>query len=167
MSKVMVNCVGCGVEIHKSLCKKVYRGQKNYGFVCPHCEEEAKHKAMKRIATNTASDKATSSYYTLELSVKNPTADITAWLESLGYAPKYDNFGNAKFIGNEVQGFQSITKLVNSYEKRFDNPKSMVVKCRDLRGNELNLKTLDGLRLFSKYKGYEKCVNAIESGEKI
>ena len=43
----------------------------------------------------------------------------------------------------------------------------MTVKCRDLRGNELTLKTLDGLRLFSKYKGYEKCMNAIEEGQKI
>lgn len=167
MAKVYINCIGCGEVFHKDLCKKVYRGQKNYGFVCPHCEEEAKHKAMKRIATNTASNKATSSFYTLKFTVKNPTADITAWLESLGYAPKYDNFGNADFIGNEVQGFQSITKLVNSYEKRFNNPKSMTVKCRDLRGNELTVKTLEGLRMFSKYKGYEKCMNAIENGERI
>ena len=167
MSKVIINCIGCGQPIHKDLCKKVYRGQKNYGFVCPHCEEEAKHKQMKRVATNKASEKATSCFYALELNVKNPTADIIAWLESLGYAPKYDNFGNAKFIGNEVQGFQSITKLINSYEKRFDNPKTMFVKCRDLRGNELILKTLNGLRMFSKYKGYEKCLTAIENGEKL
>ena len=120
-----------------------------------------------RSSSSPASDKATSSYYTLKLSVKNPSADIIAWLESLGYAPKYDNFGNADFIGNEVQGFQSITKMINSYEKRFNNPNSMTVKCRDLRGNELTLKTLDGLRLFSKYKGYEKCINAIEEGQKI
>lgn len=167
MAKVIINCIGCGQPIHKSLCKKVYRGQKNYGFVCPHCEEEARHKQMKRVATNTASEKATSCFYTFELNVKNPTADIVAWLESLGYAPKYDNFGNAKFIGNEVQGFQSITKLINSYEKRFTNPKSMSVKCRDLRGNELTVKTLEGLRMFSKYKGYEKCLKAIEDGIKI
>lgn len=162
MAKVIINCIGCGEPIHKMYCKKVYRGQKNYGFICPTCEEEAHKKEQRREATNTSTPKATSNFYTLKMTVKKPSADITGWLESLGYAPKYDNFGNADFNGNEVNGFQSISKLIGSYKKRFTEPMSYTVHCRDLRGNVIDLKDIELVRVFSKYKGYEKVCAILE-----
>lgn len=161
MSRIIVKCIGCGNEVSKFDCKKIYRGQKNYGFICPHCEAEAHKKAQTREATNKATDKATANFYTLKMCVKNPSADVTGWLESLGYAPKYDNFGNAFFNGNEVQGFQSITKVLASFNKRFDEPMKYEIHCRDNRGNEIDLKDIEMVRLFSKYKGYEKVLEAL------
>lgn len=162
MSRVIIRCVGCGREYHKDECTKIYRGQKNYGFVCPHCEAEAHKREQSRVATNKATDKATANFYTLKMSVKKPSADVVGWLESLGYAPKYDNFGNADFNGNEVQGFQSITKVLASFNKRFDEPMNYKVHCRDNRGNEIDLKDIELVRLFSKYKGYEKVLAVLE-----
>lgn len=163
MAKVIINCIGCGENFHKNLCKKVYRGQMNYGFICPHCEEEAKHKKASRKATNKSTEKATSGFYTLKMNVTKPNESIIAWLESLGYATKYDNFGRVDFIGNEVNGFQSITKVLNSYDKRFTEPYTISVHCRDLRGNEIDLNSLDLVRVFSKYKGYEKVIAILEA----
>lgn len=161
MAKMIIKCIGCGHEFHKAECVKVYRGQKNYGFVCPDCQRESHKKEAQRDATNEATEKAKASFYTLKFSVKKPTEDITAWLESLGYAPKYNNFGITDFIGNEVQGFQSITKMLASYDKRFENTYTISVHCRDMRGNEIDVNSLDLVRLFSKYKGYEKVLEAL------
>lgn len=161
MAKMIITCIGCGHKFHKANCTKVYRGQKNYGFQCKACEEESHRKVAQREATNTATDKAVAKFYTLTFSVKKPNADITAWLESLGYKVRYNNFGVTDFIGNEVQGFQSITKLVASYDKRFDNDYTMKVHCRDHEGNEIDVKSLDMVRLFSKYKGYDKVLKAL------
>lgn len=162
MSRVIINCIGCGNEVNKNECTKIYRGQKNYGFLCRHCEAESHKKEQSRVATNTATDKATANFYTLKMTVKRPSADVTGWLESLGYAPKYDNFGNADFNGNEVQGFQSITKVLASYQKRFTEPMFYKVHCRDNRGNEIDLKDINLVRVFSKYKGYEKVLAMLE-----
>lgn len=161
MCKIIINCVGCGEEINKNLCEKVYRGQKNYGFICPTCREEMRHKRFSREASNTATDKATSSYYTLTINVDHPTDDINGWLEHLGYSVKNDNFGKVDYVGNEIQGFQQISATLRSYDKRFDRPYKLSVHCRDLRGNEIDVDSIELVRLFSKYKGYEKVLEAL------
>lgn len=161
MARVIVECIGCKHMFHKNETKMVYRGQKGYGYQCKSCEAEAHKKTAQREATNTATEKAVAKYYTLTFSVKKPTPSITAWLESLGYKPQYNNFGVTDFIGNEVQGFQSITKLIASYDKRFENEYSMNIHCRDHEGNEIDVKSLDMVRLFSKYKGYSKVIKEL------
>lgn len=159
--KILVNCVGCGEVVSKYDCEKVYRGQKNYGFCCPKCLAEARKKSYTRSASNKATDKSKAKYYTLKMNIKRANNDIKGWLEGLGYAIKCDNFNNIEVIGAEVQGFQSITKVLASYNKRFTEPMKFAVTCNDKVNPIIVVDNLEDVRLFSQYKGYDKLIKKL------